>query len=222
MMTDIQNNSLSINEIFNSIQGEGLYSGQPCTFIRLTGCNLRCTWCDTKYAYTNGKKMSTQNIIQTVLEYNCNLIEITGGEPLLQEEVFSLINDLHNYRKKILIETNGSLPILNIPHFVHVIMDIKPPSSNGFSKQSIENIKFLKKTDEIKIIIEKHDDFVWANQLISKLNLFNKLNNPIILQPVFGVLQERELASWILESKNKYKLGIQLHKYIYDENMMGV
>jgi len=223
MKTNIlSSNSLLITEIFKSIQGEGHYSGLPCSFIRLTGCNLSCHWCDTTYAYENGTHFDIDDIINTILIHETKLIEITGGEPLLQNNVFFLIKKLHEHGKIILLETNGSITIKEVPNYVHIIMDIKTPYSNGYSKNCFENLSYLKKSDEIKIVIENYRDFEWSMTICDSYDLHNLVEKPIILQPVFNLLSPMILAKWIIESRKFFKLGIQLHKYVFGDNIQGV
>jgi len=215
-------NKLTITEIFQSIQGEGHYSGYPCGFIRLTGCNLLCKWCDTKYAYDDGSIMDVEDIINEVNSLNTDLVEITGGEPLLQDNIYLLFEALQQQKKRVLLETNGSILIDRIPKYVHIIMDIKTPSSDGYSDTFIKNLAYLKKTDEIKIVIASFEDFEWILDTAVLYNLFEIVDKPVILQPAFGILPEQELAAWILDSGKPFKLGVQLHKYIFGEFARGV
>ena len=212
---------LVITEIFQSIQGEGHYSGFPCSFIRLTGCNLSCKWCDTEYAYDNGTSMDIDEIVTNVSEFNNRIVEITGGEPLLQENVYTLFDLLHQRGNHILLETNGSLLINQVPEYVHIIMDIKAPGSDGFDLNALKNLSYIKRTDEIKIVISNYEDFEWALETCSTNQLFNFFEKPIILQPAFRMLPEQELSRWILNSGKLFKLGVQLHKYIFGENVRG-
>lgn len=213
---------LKITEIFYSIQGEGAFSGYPCSFIRLSGCNLSCTWCDTTYSHQEGELLSIEDVCNKVDAYNCNLVEITGGEPLLQDNVYPLLNSLNSMNKNILLETNGSVSLEKVPPYVHIIMDIKTPSSNSSSDMFIENIPFLKKSDEIKIVISDREDFNWTVKVCNDYKLLNLFTVPITLQPAFGILKENDLAEWILSSGYNFKLGVQLHKYIFGDQIRGV
>ncbi|MDH5718556.1 MAG: radical SAM protein [Spirochaetia bacterium] len=220
--TEIQNLHLDISEIFYSIQGEGSYAGYPCIFIRLSGCNLNCNWCDTKYARINNKnKVNIANIIKTIKKYPANVVEITGGEPLLQENILYLINILHTQKNKILLETSGSLPISKIPQYVHIILDIKAPGSGESENNYFENLKMIKPDDDIKIVICDKTDFLWAIEISEKNNLINR-KNPVILQPAFEKISPEALGEWIKKSGLSFKLGVQLQKYIYPNKKRGV
>ena len=163
---------LKINEIYYSIQGESSYSGLPCIFVRLTYCNLRCSYCDTEYAFYDGKDMTITDIIREIEKYDCNLIEITGGEPLLQENCIELINNLEKINKKVLIETGGALTIKNISKKAHIILDIKCPSSNMSDKNLWQNFNYLKKSDEIKFVIGDKADYIWMKKIITKHQVY--------------------------------------------------
>ena len=167
--------NLKINEIYYSIQGESSYSGLPCVFIRLTYCNLRCSYCDTEYAFYEGKDLDIKQIIKKVNSYKCDLVEITGGEPLLQKNCIKLIDELEKNNKKVLIETGGSLPIKNISKNTHIILDLKCPSSNMKSKNLWDNLDYIKKTDEIKFVIGNKTDYNWVKKIIKKHNLEKKM-----------------------------------------------
>jgi 7-carboxy-7-deazaguanine synthase len=212
--------NLKINEIFYSIQGESSLIGSPCVFVRLTFCNLRCTYCDTEYAFYEGKDMTEDEIISEVKKYDCNLVEITGGEPLVQENVQSLMTKLCNEDYKVMIETGGSLSVKNIDNRVKIIMDLKTPSSGMMDKNMYENIDCLKYDDEIKFVIGSRDDYNWSKGMIKKYDLSDRLN--VLLTPVFNEIQNIELAKWILEDKLKVRFQIQLHKYIWHPETKGV
>lgn len=206
--------AIIINEIFYSIQGESTYSGFPCIFIRLTGCNLRCSYCDTKYAYCEGKEEEIENILKRIKIYPCNLVEITGGEPLLQNEVTHLIDSLIQNSYQVLIETNGSLSIKNLPEEKLVkILDLKCPGSGMSHKMNFENIEFLTKNDQIKFVIKDKRDFLWAVRVIERFNLGKKCQ--ILFSPVFGVTKLEDLAEWIKNSGLAVRLQIQLQKVIW-------
>jgi 7-carboxy-7-deazaguanine synthase len=207
---------MKVNEIFKSIQGEGSWQGLPCIFIRLTGCNLRCRWCDTKYAYTEGKEMSIKEIVDGVnkiAQNKCQLVEITGGEPLLQEEVYELTDKLLSLKYKILIETNGSISIDKLSSEVIRIIDIKCPSSEMSDKMYWDNLKNLRSTDEIKFVLSNYKDYEWAKKVIKTYKLTNILFSPVIMGKKY-VLSPRLIAKWILKDNLQVKLQIQLHKYL--------
>ena len=212
--------NLKINEIYYSIQGESSYSGLPCVFIRLTYCNLRCSYCDTEYAFYEGKDISIKEIIRKVNSYKCNLVEITGGEPLLQKNCIELINQLEKNNKKVLIETGGSLPIKNISKNTHIILDLKCPSSNMESKNLWDNLDYIKKTDEIKFVIGNKKDYDWVKKIIKKHNLEKKCL--LLISPVHDKIDKEKIINWILKDNLKIRFQIQLHKEIWDKDKKGV
>jgi len=204
---------LKVNEIFLSIQGESSYSGLPCTFIRLTGCNLRCSFCDTKYAYKRGKSMSLNDLLNHVQTMDCALVEITGGEPLLQEETPELTQLLLDNGFRVLVETNGSLDIRALPSGAVCILDIKCPGSGESEKMLWENLEHLKHSDEVKFVISTREDYEWArNNLISR-KLSRKAS--ILFSPCHGRLSPARLAGWILEDRLSARLQLQLHRIIW-------
>lgn len=211
---------LKVNEIFYSIQGESTYAGLPCVFVRLTYCNLRCTYCDTEYAFYEGKDMSIDEIIDEVKKFNCNLVEVTGGEPLLQKGAFDLMSRLCDEGFKVLLETSGSISIENVDRRVTIIMDLKTPSSKMMHKNLYSNIDLLKRDDEIKFVIGTREDYEWAKEIIMKYNLKDKCK--ILMGCVFGELSNLELASWILEDNLPVRFQMQLHKYIWEPERRGV
>jgi 7-carboxy-7-deazaguanine synthase len=203
-----------VNEIFKSIQGESTYAGLPCTFIRLAGCNLRCTYCDTNYAYYHGKELSDEEIISKIEEYGVNCIEFTGGEPLLQEETPPLLKTLLDKGYNVLIETNGSICIGCLDKRLTIIMDIKTPKSGMSERMNLKNLELLKSNDEVKFVLLSESDFIWAKDMISKYNLLNKTKN-ILMSPAHGVLPPKALASWILRDNLPIRIQLQIHKYIW-------
>lgn len=205
---------MQITEIFHSIQGEGLLIGLPTIFIRTTGCNLRCIYCDTTYAYEGGKTMSITQIISAIASYNCQNICITGGEPLLQKDTNHLITELLEKKFSVCLETNGSQSIDKIEtrNSLMISMDIKTPSSNMHNHNRFENIQFLSEKDQLKCIIQNKNDYNYAKKIIKEYNP----NCPIIFQPVWG-FNSKKLASWILKDNIPVRLGIQLHKLIWGE-----
>lgn len=203
-----------VNEIFKSIQGESTYAGLPCTFVRLAGCNLRCTYCDTNYAYYHGKELSDEEIISKIKEYGVNCIEFTGGEPLLQEETPPLLKTLLDKGYNVLIETNGSICIGCLDKRLTIIMDIKTPKSGMSERMNLKNLELLKSNDEVKFVLLSESDFIWAKDMISKYNLLNKTKN-ILMSPAYGVLPPKALASWILRDNLPIRIQLQIHKYIW-------
>ncbi len=211
---------LKINEIYYSLQGESTKAGLPCVFIRLTYCNLRCTYCDTEYAFYEGSDKSIDEIIEEVAKYNCRLVEVTGGEPLVQSEVHTLMEKLCNLGYEVLIETGGSLPIENIDKRVKVIMDLKCPSSKMMKKNRYENIEFLKPNDEVKFVIGSREDYDWSKSIIEKYNLIGKCE--LLFSIVFGDLTPLTMAEWIIEDNLQVRFQLQMHKYIWKPDERGV
>ena len=212
---------LKINEIYFSIQGESTSAGRPCVFVRLTYCNLRCTYCDTEYAFYEGKDMSVQQIIDEVEKYNCKLVEVTGGEPLVQlDECLDLMKRLSDLGYEVMIETGGSISIKAIDPRVKIIMDLKCPSSEMEKKNHYENVQYLKPTDELKFVIGNREDYEWTINQMKKYNLSDKCE--ILFSPVFGKLEPVELVNWILEDKLDIRFQLQMHKYIWHPETKGV
>jgi 7-carboxy-7-deazaguanine synthase len=214
--------SLKVNEIFYSIQGESSFAGKPCVFIRLTGCNLRCSYCDTKYAYDEGNMMSLDGILAHVKEYNCPLVEVTGGEPLLQNETPLLVNRLLDGEYEVLLETNGTIDISVIDDRCVRIMDIKCPSSSEAEQNDLDNLKRLTNRDELKFIIGDKHDYEFTKEILSSLTQKLSTKIKIHLSPSFGRLDPRELAEWILNDNLNVRLQLQLHKYIWPPDQRGV
>lgn len=212
---------LKINEIFYSIQGESTKAGLPCVFVRLTYCNIRCVYCDTEYAFYEGVDKSIDDIINEVSSYDCKLVEITGGEPLVQENVHILMTKLCDLGYEVLIETGGSLPIEHIDSRVKVIMDLKTPYSKMEKKNRYENIQHLKPSDEIKFVIGSREDYDWVKEIMVKYDLVNKVEQ-VLLSPVFDKVENIELAEWILQDKLKVRFQLQMHKYIWNPETRGV
>ncbi len=211
---------LKINEIYFSIQGESSYAGLPCVFVRLTYCNLRCSYCDTEYAFFDGKDYSIEEISSEIDKYNCKLVEVTGGEPLMQSDCYNLLNALCDKNYNVLLETGGSLPIENVDKRVTIIMDLKCPSSGMLKKNLYENINFIKPTDEIKFVIGSKEDYDWAKTIIANYDLFNKCN--ILFSTVFKKLDPEKLVAWILKDNLQVRFQLQMHKYIWNPNLKGV
>lgn len=208
---------LKVNEVFKSIQGESTFAGLPCVFIRLTGCNLRCNYCDTTYAYDVGKKISIDDLINEVeKKYKCNLIEITGGEPLLQKETLPLFDRLISKNYSVLLETNGTMSLKNINPSVIKIMDIKCPASGFSNKTYWNNLSYLSSSDQIKFVVSNRDDFDWAVKII-KEKCLDKLCN-ILFSPNYSQIKNEDLAEWILLENINVRLQLQIHKYIWQES----
>ncbi len=211
---------LKVNEIFHSIQGESSRAGEPCVFIRLTGCNLRCSYCDTEYAFYEGSDKSIDEILNEVKIYNCNLVEVTGGEPLLQDECFELLNRLCTLGFEVMLETGGSLPVDKVDDRVKIILDMKCPSSGMVKKNLYANLKWLKPADEVKFVIGSREDYEWSRTIVEEYGLAG--NQTVLFSPVFGAVEPVRLAEWILEDRLKVRFQLQMHKYIWDPNKRGV
>ncbi len=212
---------MKVCEIFTSIQGESTYAGLPCTFVRLTGCNLRCTYCDTRYSYNGGIEMTGGDVIGRVRQAGVELVEITGGEPLLQrEETLSLARDLLDVGYEVLIETNGSRSILGIDKRAVIILDVKTPGSGMSKDMDFSNFVLLKPSDEVKFVICDRNDYDWAKDVVVKFRLKNKAK--LLFSPALGMLPPRQLADWIVEDRLAVRLNTQIHKYIFGPDERGV
>ncbi len=211
---------MKVCEIFASIQGESTYAGLPCVFVRLTGCNLRCTYCDTMYAYEEGAEMKVDAIVETIGMYGFNLVEITGGEPLLQGDALQLASRLVDAGYKVLVETNGTIDISGVDKRAVIIMDVKTPGSGMSDSLRIENFDHLKKSDELKFVLSGRADYEWAVDIVNRYSLKDKCT--ILFSPVYGKLLPSELSGWILSDRLSIRLNLQLHKYIYDPGQRGV
>ncbi|MCH7515554.1 MAG: radical SAM protein [Bacteroidetes bacterium] len=211
---------LKVNEIYFSVQGESSRAGLPCVFVRLTYCNLRCTYCDTEYAFYEGEDRSVDEIINEVKKYGCNLVEITGGEPLVQEESLNLMKKLCSEGFDVMLETAGNMQICNVDDRVNIIMDLKCPSSGMMKKNLYENINHLKKTDELKFVIGDREDYDWMNEMIIQYDLTNKCK--ILVSVVFDKLEPLALVNWVLEDKLDVRFQLQMHKFIWQPETKGV
>ena len=213
---------LKVNGIFYSLQGESSYAGYPCVFVRLTGCNLRCSYCDTQYAYDEGIDMEIQEIMKRVESYQCPLVEVTGGEPLIQEDTPRLILRLLEKDYQVLLETNGSQDVTPIDPRCVKILDIKGPSSGEMEKNDFSNLERLTEKDEIKFIIGDRIDYEYAKEILKLISLMTSRKNHIHFSPLFGEMPLHTLAKWILEDRLPVRLQIQLHKMIWPEEIKEV
>jgi len=211
---------MKVCEIFTSIQGESTYAGLPCTFVRLTGCNLRCSYCDTTYAYDEGRDMSIDEILSEVSAAGVPLVEITGGEPLMHEDAPALVGSLVDKGYGVLVETNGSIDISVLPEGVVVVMDLKTPRSGMHEKNRLDNIQLLRNSDEVKFVLMDESDYKWALGLIREYGLEDRCK--VLLSPVYGELEPRLLSEWMLRDKVRARLNLQLHKYIFGPDERGV
>ena len=212
---------LTVNEIFHSIQGESTHAGRPCVFVRLTACDLRCSWCDTPYAFTEGHKMSVEDVVERVRGYNCDVVEITGGEPLLQKEVYPLMERLLDEGRTVMVETGGHLSADQVPAGVIRVIDVKCPASGEAGKMHWPNLEKLRSTDEIKFVIQDRADYDYARQVVEQHELVQR-SGAVLFSPVHGTLDPRQLAEWILADRLPVRLQLQAHKYIWDPGTRGV
>jgi 7-carboxy-7-deazaguanine synthase len=212
--------SLVVNEIYTSIQGESSYAGLPCVFVRLTGCNLRCTYCDTEYAFYDGQRRTVESVADEIKTFGIPLVEITGGEPLLQKDCIILAERLLSSGLTVLIETSGAQPIDILPAGVIRIMDIKCLSSGECGKMDWSNINYLVPQDEVKFVIGGRDDYDWARQVIREHDLARKCT--VLISTVFGSVPPKDVVGWILADKLPVRFQLQMHKYIWDPKDRGV
>ena len=213
--------SLTVNEIFQSIQGESSKAGLRCVFVRLTGCDLRCSYCDTEYAFYEGKKIPVSAVLSEVLAFDCTLVEITGGEPLLQKNVFPLMTALCDAGKTVLLETSGAHDISPVDPRVHRIMDLKTPSSGECVRNLYTNIEHLTERDEVKFVIGTREDYEWSRAQVRKFALPTRCNS-VLFSPVFGRIQPVEIVNWMLEDKLDARFQLQLHKLVWEPTRRGV
>jgi 7-carboxy-7-deazaguanine synthase len=211
---------LRVNEIFHSIQGESTAAGLPCVFVRLTGCHLRCSWCDTTYAFHEGRPMSVDEVLDEVARYPCRTVELTGGEPLLQPEAIPLMARLLAHGYRVLLETGGAAPIDAVPEGVTVVLDVKCPGSGESARNLWENLDRLRPGDEIKFVVRDREDYVWAVRTIAERGLHSRAK--LLMSPVFGELEAALLAEWILEDGAPVRLQLQLHKILWPGVERGV
>lgn len=212
---------LTINEIFHSIQGESSRAGEPCVFVRLTACDLRCIWCDTPYAFHEGKKRSVEDVIAEVERYACPLVEVTGGEPLLQEDVYSLMEQLLARGHTVMIETGGHRSIARVPADVMKIVDVKCPGSGEAHRNHWENLALVGPRDEVKFVIKDRTDYEYARDVVQTHALAGKVG-AVLFSPVHGVLDARSLSEWVLADRLPVRVQLQLHKFIWLPETRGV
>lgn len=211
---------LTVNEIYHSVQGESTWAGLPCVFVRLTFCHLRCTYCDTAYAFYKRDKMTAGAVVAEVEKFGCKLVEITGGEPLLQKPVVPLMARLCDLGYEVLLETSGACDISGIDRRVHRIMDLKTPSSGESGRNLYANIGFLTERDEVKFVVGDAADYAWVREKIAEYGLPGRCT--VLLSPVFGKIDPAELVAWILRDGLEVRFQLQMHKFIWDPKETGV
>ena len=212
---------VTINEIFYSVQGESTYAGRPCVFVRLTACDLRCSWCDTPYAFHEGSKRPLEEVLAAVDEFDCPLVEVTGGEPLLQEDVYPLLDALIDRGKTVLLETGGHRSTERVPAPVVTILDVKCPGSGEAGRMDWSNLDRLRPHDEVKFVVNDRSDYEYARDVIVRHNLGQRAG-AVHLSPVHGVLDPRILSEWVLADRLPARVQLQLHKYIWSPETRGV
>jgi len=211
---------LKVNEIFKSIQGESSHTGLPCVFVRLTGCNLRCAWCDTEHAFYEGKRMTVGDVVSAVENLGISLVEITGGEPLMQKEVILLMQSLLEKDYTVMLETGGSLPTDKVPEQVIKIMDFKCPGSGEESKNNYGNLRDMTLKDELKFVILDRADYDWSRKILEKYAIHKKTQ--VLFSPVYEKLDLKDLTKWVLEDNLPVRIQTQLHKVIWSKDAIGV
>lgn len=213
--------TLTVNEIYPSIQGESTWTGLPCVFVRLTFCNLRCTYCDTEYAFYEGGKMELGEIVEQVLSHRIPLVEITGGEPLLQTNVLPLMKSLCDAGRTVLLETGGSLDISPVDPRVHRIVDFKTPGSGEVKRNLWSNVEHLTSRDEVKFVLADREDYEWAKSVLAEHDLKSRCHE-VLFSPVFGRLNPGQLVEWILEDRLPVRFQLQIHKFVWEPAARGV
>lgn len=211
---------MRVTEIFHSVQGESTFAGLPCVFVRLTGCPLRCTWCDTDYAFFGGTDRSIDDILDRVRSYGCPLVEVTGGEPLAQPDAGTLLRRLCREGFTVLLETSGAVDTIIVDPAVRIILDVKCPGSGMTERMHWPNVERLRAQDEAKFVIQDRSDYEWATNILDRFQLTDRC--PVLFSPVFGALDPRQLAEWLLADRRPIRLQLQLHKHIWTPDMRGI
>lgn len=211
---------MRVTEIFHSIQGESSFAGRPCAFVRLTGCPLRCRWCDSEYTFYGGTEMALDDVLAQVRSFDCRLVEVTGGEPLHQPEAFTLIERLCADGYEVLVETSGAIDITPVDPRAHIIMDVKCPGSGMMDRMDWNNLDRIARKDEVKFVIKDRADYEFARATTERHKLAGRC--PVLFSPSFGELDPRQLAEWMLADKLPVRVQLQLHKFIWDPQTRGV
>ena len=211
---------LRLSEIYVSVQGESTWAGLPCVFVRLTGCNLRCTWCDSEFTFTGGEHRSVEDVLAEVEALGINLVEVTGGEPLAQRQSISLMQGLLDAGHTVLLETSGSISTQDVPKGVHVIMDLKPPDSGEVDSNDWDNLERLREGDEIKFVLASREDYEWSRRIVMQHGLTDRI--PVLFSTAFGKLDPALVSDWVCADKLQVRLQLQMHKYIWPPDARGV
>jgi 7-carboxy-7-deazaguanine synthase len=213
---------LRVTEIFRSIQGESTHAGRPCTFVRLTGCPMRCVWCDSEYTFSGGEHYSIERIIQQVGDFGCDLVEVTGGEPLAQKESFDLIHQLCEQNYEVLIEAGNYVSTLRLDQRAKVILDVKCPASGEEPRNDWSNLDRIRSDkDEVKFVVADRNDWEYAKDVISRYDLESRAK-AVLISPVWGQIDLQQLADWVSGSGLNVRMQLQLHKYIWGPEVRGV
>ena len=220
-MAEDKDKTIVVNEIYHSIQGESTWAGLPCVFVRLTFCDLRCSYCDTEYAFYEGKKESLGSVFETVMKFPCPLVEITGGEPLLQKNVLPLMTMLVDAGRTVLLETSGAHDISVVDPRVHRIVDLKTPGSGEIERNLWSNMEHLTKLDEVKCVIGSREDYEWSREKIQQFNLTSRCH-AVLFSPIFGRIDPRQIVEWILSDNLDVRFQLQMHKFIWTPTQRGV
>ena len=213
--------TLTVNEIYVSIQGESTWAGERCVFVRLTFCDLRCSYCDTEYAFYEGRKQTLSEIVSAVESFDCPLVEITGGEPLLQKNVLPLMATLCDAGHTVLLETSGAHEISLVDRRVHRIMDLKTPGSGEVGRNRFENIEQLSERDEVKFVIGSREDYEWSREQLRRFDLASRVR-AVLFSPIFGRIEPQQIVDWIVEDKLPVRFQLQMHKFIWPPTQRGV
>jgi 7-carboxy-7-deazaguanine synthase len=213
--------TLLIHEIYRSVQGETSFAGRPCTLVRLSACNLRCSWCDTPQAFTGGTRMPRAEVLQRALSFGTQLVLVTGGEPLLQPGVLPLMAELCDAGRTVMLETSGERDVSRVDPRVHRVVDLKAPGSGESDKNRWQNLPLLGERDQIKVVIADRADYTWAREVIAAERLTER-GSEVLLSPVHGVLAPKDLVAWVLEDGLQVRVQLQLHKYIWGADAVGV
>jgi 7-carboxy-7-deazaguanine synthase len=211
---------MRVTEIFHSVQGESTFVGLPCVFVRLTGCPLRCTWCDTGYAFFGGSEHSLDDILGKIRSYGCPLVEVTGGEPLAQKDTHILLRRLCHEGFTVLLETSGAVDTAQVDPSVRIILDVKCPGSGMTDRMHWSNVERLRPQDEVKFVIQDRIDYDWAKTVLDRFRLTERC--PVLFSPVFNTLDPRHLTDWLLADRLPVRFQLQMHKYIWAPDMRGV
>lgn len=212
---------LRLSEIYASVQGESLHTGKPCVFVRLTGCNLRCTWCDSEFTFTGGTHRDWREVAEEAHALGIHMVEITGGEPLVQRNVVPLMQRLLDLGHEVLLETSGSRDVSVVPSGVHIVCDFKAPDSGEDRANLWSNVEHLKPTDEVKLVLASRRDYEWAREVIAEHRLAERVA-AVQLSPAWGILDPKDLVDWMMEDRIPARLQLQIHKVIWDPDARGV